>query len=109
LSIDYIREGAAVIELAELIGDLRDELTKAVAQANPNGLRFELGAVTLDVTVAVAKEAKPGAKVKFWVVELGADAAVSRTSTQQISLTLQPTMTGGGKAYVSGQAEDDED
>lgn len=30
-------EGAGVIELSELIGDLRDELTKAVSKANQKG------------------------------------------------------------------------
>jgi hypothetical protein len=52
-----------VVELAELIADLRDELTRAVASANTDGLRFELGPVGLEVSVVVAKEAKPGAKV----------------------------------------------
>jgi hypothetical protein len=97
-----------VVELAELIGDLRDELTRAVAAANaPDGLRFELGPVGLEVTVAVAKEAKPGAKVKFWVVEAGAEGSISKTATQKITLTLQPTVAGGS-AYVSGAAEADE-
>ncbi|WP_372448292.1 trypco2 family protein [Kibdelosporangium banguiense] len=29
-------------------------------------LKFELGSVEFELTVAVEKEAKPGAKVKFW-------------------------------------------
>lgn len=96
-----------MVELAELIGDLRDELTKAAAAANPQGLRFELGPVGLEVTVAVSKEARPGAKVRFWVVEAGVDGSVNRTGTQKITLTLQPT-NAGAAAYVSGVAEDDE-
>ena len=95
--------------MAELIGDLRGELTRAVAEADPDGLRFELGPVGLEVSVAVAKEAKPGAKVKFFVVELGVDAAVSHTATQKITLTLQPVLAQGGTPYVSGGAEPGED
>jgi hypothetical protein len=98
-----------VIELAELIGDLRNELTRAVAAANPPGtLRFELGPVGLEVTVAVAKEAKADAKVRFWVIEAGAEGSLSRGATQKITLTLQPTMAGKS-AYVSGAADPDED
>jgi hypothetical protein len=100
---------AVHIELSELIGDLRTELTEAVAAANgADGLRFELGPVGLEVTVAVTKEAAPGARVKFWVVEAGVDASVSRTATQKITLTLRPVVAGG-TAYVSGAAEPDED
>jgi hypothetical protein len=98
-----------MVELAELIGDLRGELTKAVAQANTEGLRFELRSVGLEVSVVVAKEAKPGAKVKFFVVELGTEGSVAHTSTQKITLTLQPTMSGGEAPYVRGAAESDED
>ena len=98
-----------MVELAELIADLRDELTRAVAAANPDGLRFELGPVGLEVSVAVAKEAKPGAIVKFWVVEAGAEGTVSHTATQKITLTLQPAMPGGRQAYVTGDAKPNED
>lgn len=98
-----------MVELAELVADLRDELTRAVARANPDGLRFELGPVELEVSVAIAKEAKPGARVKFWVVEAGAEATVNHTATQKIILTLQPTMPDGRGAYVAGDATVDED
>lgn len=81
----------SVIELAEMIGDLRDELTQAMASANSDdGLRFELGPVGLEAAVVVAKEAKPAAKVRFWVVEAGAEASVSSSATQKISLTVNP-------------------
>ncbi|WP_163507675.1 trypco2 family protein [Fodinicola acaciae] len=94
-----------MVELADLIRDLRDELGRAVAQANQQGLHFQLGPVELETTVAVSKEAKPGAKVRFWVVEAGADASVAKAATQRIKLTLQPQLPGGASAYVSGEAK----
>ena len=97
-----------MIELAELISDLRDELPSAAAAAPAEGLRFELGPVGLEVAVAVDKEVKPGAKVRFWVVEAGVDVSVGRTATQKITLTLQPTVHGGS-AYVAGEAVDGEE
>lgn len=100
---------AGNIELAEMIGQLRHELTCAVNAANPPGaLRFELGPVGLEVTVAVSKGAAPGAKVKFWIVEAGTETSVGKVSTQKITLTLHPTVNGGS-AYVTGAAEPDED
>ncbi|MFE1960987.1 trypco2 family protein [Streptomyces sp. NPDC059479] len=80
------------VELAEMIGQLRAELTEAMRQGeNENAdLRFELGPVELELTISVDKEAGPGAKVRFWVVELGADAKIAQNSTQRITLTLDP-------------------
>src|SRR5262245_58359215 len=102
-------DGEYVVELAEMIAELRDELGRAVAAADEQGLQFELGPVGLEATVAVSKEAKPGAKVKFWVIEVGADSSIGRTATQKVTLTLHPKMPGGRSAYVSGDAEPDED
>jgi hypothetical protein len=78
------------VELAELIGRLRSELTEAMTSGENAELKFELGPVELELTVAVEKEAKPGAKVKFWVVEAGADTRAAKTTTQKIKLVLDP-------------------
>lgn len=78
------------IEVAELIGQLRSELNTATQAGKGEDLRFELGPIELELSVGVEKEAKPGAKVRFWVVELGTDAKLSSTNTQKIKLTLQP-------------------
>ncbi|MGE3289106.1 MAG: trypco2 family protein [Pseudonocardia sp.] len=91
------------IELAELIGRLRAELAEAMRAGEESDLRFELGPVELELNVAVAKEATPGAKVKFWVVELGSDAKLSSSVTQKITLTLDPRRTGvPGRPLISG-------
>lgn len=44
----------------------------------------------LELTVGIDKEAKPGAKVKFWVLEVGAETTLRSTSTQRIKLVLDP-------------------
>jgi Trypsin-co-occurring domain 2 len=82
------------VELAEVIDQLRAELTAAMCAGEGADLRFELDPVELELTVGVDKAVTPGAKVKFWVVELGADAAVSSSSTQRIKLVLDPRRTG---------------
>ena len=106
-----------MIELAEVVRQLRLELDRARAVAEGEDLRFELGPIELEVTVGL--EAVGGAKVKvrFWVVELGGDARATSTSTQRIKLTLHPTAgdstapgDGGRRvsAYVSGDEVADE-
>ena len=87
------------VELAQVISQLRQELSAAMREGEGEDLRFELGPVELELTVAVSKEAGPNAKVRFWVVELGADAKVASQATQRITLTLDsPPPRGGGQA-----------
>jgi Trypsin-co-occurring domain 2 len=68
------RLGAGMIELAEVIGELRRELQAAMNDGEGEQLRFELGPVELEATVAVEKGGGGRAKVRFWVIELGGDA-----------------------------------
>ncbi|ALO98630.1 hypothetical protein SHL15_7628 [Streptomyces hygroscopicus subsp. limoneus] len=98
------------IELAELIGQLREELTEVMHTGEDADLRFELGPVELELAVGVEKAAKPGAKVRFWVVELGADATVSSHTTQRIKLELVPRRAGYPReaALISGDAMEGE-
>jgi hypothetical protein len=42
----------------------------------------------------VTKEAGPNAKVRFWVIELGAEGKVASEATQKITLTLDPHRRG---------------
>ncbi|MFJ5227963.1 trypco2 family protein [Streptomyces sp. NPDC088400] len=98
-----------MIELATVIRDLRQELERAVVAAKGEVLRFELGTIELEVSVALERTAQAGAKVRFLVVESGAEAAVGATSTQRITLALQPTLAGSGHSpLVSGFADEDE-
>jgi hypothetical protein len=91
------------VELAELIGQLRADLTKAMHAGDSEELRFELGLVELELTVAVTKEANAGAKVRFWVVELGADGKATSEAVQHIKLTLDPRRQGmTGRPLISG-------
>ncbi|MEV6480839.1 trypco2 family protein [Streptomyces sp. NPDC051576] len=99
------------VELAELIAQLRAELTEAMRAGESAGLRFELGPVELELAVEVGREVGGGGKVRFWVAELGADGKVSRTATQRIKLVLDPRQTGGAPdrgPLISGEEVDGE-
>ena len=81
------------VELASVIRQLRAELNEALVDAEGERLRFELGPVQVALSVTVGREAAPGAKVRFWVVEAGADARLSRDAVQEIKLVLTPVDT----------------
>jgi hypothetical protein len=98
-----------VIELASVIRDLREELDRAVSAAEGEALRFELGPIELELSVALERSAQAQAKVRFLVVDSGADVGLGKTSTQRISLTLKPTLAGSHRPVaVSGNAEPNE-
>ncbi len=105
------------IELASVVRQLRAELNEALADAEGERLRFELGTVQVSLTVTVGRDATPGAKVRFWVIEAGAEARVSREAVQEIRLVLTPIDTQapagpGGKAaapLIEGGAVQGED
>ena len=80
----------AELELASVLRQLRMELNEAMADAEGERLRFELGPVELTLTMTIGREATPGAKIRFWVVEAGADAKISREAVQDIKLMLTP-------------------
>jgi hypothetical protein len=96
--------GGGMIELAEVIGELRRELQQAMNAGEDEPLRFELGPVELEATIAVEKGGSGGAKVRFWVIELGGDVKASQSSTQRIKLAFQPRLAATGKTpLISGE------
>ena len=80
----------AGLELASVVRQLRTELDEAMSDAEGERLRFELGPIELSLTVAVGRDASPGARIRFWIVEAGADARISREAAQEIKLVLNP-------------------
>ncbi|WP_371675949.1 trypco2 family protein [Streptomyces sp. NBC_01276] len=95
-----------MIELASVIRDLREELGRAIADAEGEALRFELGPIELELTVALERSGQAGAHVRFWVVESGAEAAVSAASAQRVSLALRPALVGVDTTpFISGSAD----
>jgi len=78
------------VELADLIWELRRELSRAMWSGEHADLRFRADQVQLELTVGVEKVREPGAKVRFWVFEAGATGRRAATVTQKITLVLQP-------------------
>ena len=78
------------LELAAVVRQLRIELNGALTDAKGERLRFELGPVELTLSVTVSREATPEAKIRFWVIDAGAGAKISREAVQGIKLVLTP-------------------
>ncbi len=93
-----------MIELASVIRDLRDELERAVVAGAGQALRFELGAIELEVSLVVERSDEMGGRVRFWVAEADGQHRSDSTGTQRITLSLTPRLTAGGSAYVAGTA-----
>ncbi|WP_155054770.1 trypco2 family protein [Streptomyces blattellae] len=87
-----------MIELADMIRELRQQLTAAVADGDGETVRFELGPVEVEASVAVTREAGGDAKVRLWVVDAGADGRYAHAETQRITLTLTPMAVADGRA-----------
>jgi len=85
-----------MVELSEMIRELRAQLTAAAAEGAGEALGFDVGPIEIEATVAVTKEEEAGGsgKVRFWVVEAGGDGKYTSSETQRITLTLQPTAPG---------------
>ncbi|RZL79668.1 MAG: hypothetical protein EOP32_18855 [Rhodococcus sp. (in: high G+C Gram-positive bacteria)] len=90
------------MELAQVISQLREELDTARRAGQDEDLRFELGPVELELTVAVDQQAGPDAKVRFWVIELGASGKVASNATQRIKLLLDPR-DKSGRPMIAGK------
>ncbi|MEE1804153.1 MULTISPECIES: trypco2 family protein [unclassified Streptomyces] len=101
-----------MIELSELIRELRQELNAAMADGQDEAVRFELGPVEVEATVAVDRAGSANGKVRFWVVEAGADASYTHAQTQRITLTLQPVLVAPdaarGPVLIAGDEVDGE-
>ncbi|MFG3656627.1 trypco2 family protein [Streptomyces sp. NPDC047706] len=81
-----------MVELAEMIRELRHELNSALAGGGDGPVRFELGPVEIEATVAVGRTGGAGGKVRFWVVEAGGETQAESSRTHRICLTLQPKL-----------------
>jgi len=78
--------------LAETIRALRSELTSAMVSGADERLHFELGAVQLEVTLAITREGGGDAGIRFGVVSFGAKGGLKDETTHHLTLSLQPVV-----------------
>ena len=93
-----------MVELVDLIRELRREPYEAALVGVDEPLRLELGPVELEVTVGVERQGSADARLRFWVVELGATGQETASATQRLKLTLQPRLAGSAETpWIAGR------
>ena len=89
------------IGLAEVVRALRAELETAMNEGKGQTVQFEATAIDMEFQIGVTKSAEGKAGVHFWVIELGGGGSYSSESIQKVSLSLRPTLEGGGSVKIT--------
>jgi hypothetical protein len=87
-----VEESNAVVGLSAALEGLRQELETAWSDSQGRLVRFRAEAVTVRFEVQAKTDTKLGGKVRWWVVEAGADRGTGRQATQTLELTLTPQL-----------------
>jgi Trypsin-co-occurring domain 2 len=78
--------------IAAAIEGLRSELEEAWESSRGKPVRFRVSDVTLTVQTVARREGGVSGKVRWYLIEAGADGRVARESTQTLVLTLTPAL-----------------
>jgi hypothetical protein len=90
------------IGLADAIRELRQELTRAIAEGEGESLRFKPGPIALELQLEIEREGDVSTGIKWFVVSASAEGKMTRASTHTIKLTLEPLAPkGGGDLEIS--------
>ncbi len=80
------------VDLSAALEALRQELEEAWAASQGRRVRFRASEITMTVQVMARRENKVGGKLRWWVLEGGADRNTARELTQTLVLTLTPQL-----------------
>jgi len=90
----------AVVGLAKALEALRQDLEEAWRESQNQRVRFRASEITLTVQAVARTEQKVGGKLRWWVVEAGADRTAGREATQTLELTLSPQLFDDAGKFV---------
>lgn len=93
-----------LIDLVDVIRDLREQIAQAQVASAGDELQFEVGPIEIEMSVAVTAEVSGQAKVRFYVLEMGAGGKESEVATQRMKITLTPRTKGSQEDEVSEKA-----
>lgn len=84
-----------MIPLSDVVRELRSELLAAMKQGKGEALRFKLKPVEMEFTVGVTGSIGGKAGIKFWVLDVEANAKRDSSATHKIKLVLEPVGEDG--------------
>ncbi|MFI7643169.1 trypco2 family protein [Nonomuraea sp. NPDC049400] len=98
-----------MIELTTAIKELRAQLTGAIENAKDEELRFELGPIELELSIAATQEDGLGGKIRFWILSADGNTKETSVATQKVKLTLEPKVANSTTTpWISGSSGDRE-
>ncbi|MEV0174595.1 trypco2 family protein [Streptomyces sp. NPDC050803] len=86
------------VDLVSAVRALRAQITEAAATDPASDIRFQVGPIQLEFTVALTRDRKVQGGVKAWVVTAGAEAAWSNAETHKVTLNLTPVSATTGQS-----------
>ncbi len=101
-----------LLELADVIEALRENLTEAQQRGIGKNIHFDVNNVEIELQTVIKKGGQAGAKAKFWVLEADAQGNYENAVNQKIKLSLQAVeidpVTGQKKNTLLSGTEPDE-
>lgn len=85
-----MNDDAKRIDLSAAIEALRSELEEALAASKGQKVSFQVSELTMTLQTVASKDFKAGGKLRWWVVEAGADRGSGHEATQTLELKLLP-------------------
>jgi Trypsin-co-occurring domain 2 len=84
------------VDLGEALEALREVLADSWEGSRDEAIRFRVSEIKLTVQSVVGREGSFGAKLRWWLLEAGAEGKTTSQSVQTLVLTLQPQVHGVG-------------
>jgi Trypsin-co-occurring domain 2 len=81
---------AGVVDVSSALEALRDQLEEAWLASQGRRVRFRVSDVRLTIQAVARREKEAGGKLRWWLIEAGAEGRAARESTQTLVLTLTP-------------------
>jgi hypothetical protein len=94
------RDDTAVVGLADVIGQVRDELERAQQAGEGRDLRFSVEKVNLEFAVQVRREGSGRAELRIGVLTAGGGGTAARDVTHTIQIEMKPH-DGEGTPFIS--------
>ncbi|MFF7391698.1 trypco2 family protein [Streptomyces scabiei] len=97
-SLDGTDPDAVPIDLVSAVTALRTQITEAAAADPHSDIRFQVGPIELEFTVALTRDRSVKGGVKAWVVTADAEGRRSTAHTHRVTLRLTPVSAATGES-----------
>jgi Trypsin-co-occurring domain 2 len=65
------------------------------------GIRFEVGDITMEFSVEIRKDSRAKLGFTAWVITAGAEGGIARSDVHKVTLSLRPRQANGEPVEVS--------